>query len=70
MDAALQAGCRRFDGAIKGFGGCPMATDKLTGNMPTELMVGHLRHLGYEQSLDQEAFTEALRLAADVFSSH
>ena len=70
MDAALQAGCRRFDGAIKGFGGCPMATDKLTGNMPTELMVGHLRHLGYEQSLDQEAFTGALRLAADVFSSH
>ena len=70
MDAALQAGCRRFDGAIKGFGGCPMATDKLTGNMPTELMVDHLRHLGYEQTLDQEAFTAALRLAADVFSSH
>jgi hypothetical protein len=47
-----------------------MATDKLTGNMPTELMVDHLRHIGYEQSLDQEAFTGALRLAADVFSSH
>lgn len=36
VDAAYKAGCRRFDGAIKGFGGCPMATDKLTGNMPTE----------------------------------
>ena len=70
MEAALQAGCRRFDGAIKGFGGCPMATDKLTGNMPTELMVDHLRHSGYEHAINQEAFTAAMRIAADVFSSH
>jgi hydroxymethylglutaryl-CoA lyase len=36
IDAAYHAGCRRYDGAIQGFGGCPMAKDDLTGNMPTE----------------------------------
>src|SRR6478752_3857912 len=41
IDAAYQSGCRRFDGAIQGFGGCPMATDKLTGNMPTEKMLSY-----------------------------
>ena len=39
IDAAYKAGCRRFDGAIQGFGGCPMAKDDLTGNMPTEKML-------------------------------
>lgn len=41
VDAAYQAGCRRFDGAIQGFGGCPMAKDDLTGNMPTEKMLSY-----------------------------
>ena len=41
VEAAYNAGCRRFDGAIKGFGGCPMATDDLTGNMPTEVMLNY-----------------------------
>lgn len=40
-DAAYKAGCRRFDGAIQGFGGCPMATDELTGNMPTEKLLSY-----------------------------
>jgi hydroxymethylglutaryl-CoA lyase len=40
-DAAYQSGCRRFDGAIQGFGGCPMATDQLTGNMPTEKLLSY-----------------------------
>jgi hydroxymethylglutaryl-CoA lyase len=70
MDAALQAGCRRFDGALKGFGGCPMATDKLTGNMPTELMIQHLNHMGYALSMDSGAFEEAMRVSSDVFSFH
>jgi hydroxymethylglutaryl-CoA lyase len=43
VDSAYQAGCRKFDGAIKGYGGCPMAKDELTGNMPTELMVAYFR---------------------------
>ena len=41
IDAAYKAGCRRFDGAIQGFGGCPMAKDELTGNMPTEKMLSY-----------------------------
>ena len=41
VDAAYNAGCRRFDGAIQGFGGCPMAKDELTGNMPTEKLISY-----------------------------
>lgn len=70
LDAAFQAGCRRFDGAMKGWGGCPMATDTLTGNMPTELMVGHFVHRGIEAGIDSEAFSEAMRVADNVFLSH
>jgi hydroxymethylglutaryl-CoA lyase len=70
LDAALQAGCMRFDGAMKGFGGCPMATDKLTGNMPTEVMLSHLQHLGYNTSVDGSAFEAALHVANDVFLNH
>ena len=69
LDAALQAGCKRFDGAIKGLGGCPMATDKLTGNMPTEMMVAHLQHLGVELNMDAAAFGAAVQLADGVFDS-
>ena len=43
LEAALNAGCRRFDGALKGIGGCPMAQDDLVGNMPTEFMIDFLR---------------------------
>ena len=42
VDAAYKAGCKRFDGAIQGFGGCPMAKDELTGNMPTEKVLSYL----------------------------
>lgn len=70
LEAALQAGCKRFDGAIKGLGGCPMATDKLTGNMPTEIMVGHLQHLGVEMNIDATAFQASLQLAENVFAGH
>ena len=41
VDAALEAGCIRFDGALKGIGGCPMADDELVGNMNTELMIDY-----------------------------
>lgn len=68
--AALIAGCRRFDGAIKGYGGCPMAKDELTGNMPTEKMVGFLHAEGYHTGIDIEALAECVHLADQIFSQH
>src|SRR6185312_375959 len=67
MDAALEAGCRRFDGALKGIGGCPMAGDALVGNMDTEWMIGHFEHKRLLPELNEEALRESLRLAWEVF---
>ena len=67
IDAALQAGCRRFDGALRGIGGCPMAGDHLVGNMDTEWMIAHFRQLQLLPPLDEEALREADRLAAEIF---
>jgi len=71
VDAALQAGCRRFDGALKGIGGCPMAGDHLVGNMDTALMIPYFkRHLKYGSllhGLDDAALAASLRLAAEIF---
>lgn len=67
IEAAYQSGCRRFDGAIKGYGGCPMAKDDLTGNMPTEKMLGYFMGKGIDTGLDTEAFSEAVRLSAEIF---
>ena len=67
LDAAYRAGCRRFDGALKGIGGCPMANDELVGNMNTEWMIGYFREKGIETGIDEEALKESLRLAAEVF---
>lgn len=64
---AYENGCRRFDGAIKGFGGCPMAKDDLTGNMPTENLVSFFEEEKENTGVDREAFLEAMRLAVDVF---
>lgn len=64
--AAYESGCRRFDGALKGFGGCPMARDELTGNMPTEKMLTYLRRKE-SLHLNENALEEALRLAQEVF---
>ena len=65
--AALEAGCRRFDGALKGIGGCPMAGDELVGNMDMLLMVPYFQQLGYAKGLDIEALAEAAELAGTVF---
>lgn len=65
--AALEAGCRRFDGALKGIGGCPMAGDELVGNMDMLLMVPYFQQLGYAKGLDMEALAEAAELAGTVF---
>jgi hydroxymethylglutaryl-CoA lyase len=67
VDAAYQAGCRRFDGALKGFGGCPMAKDDLTGNMPTEKMLGYFEERGVETGVEQDKVNQALLAVADVF---
>lgn len=64
---AYENGCRRFDGAIKGYGGCPMAKDDLTGNMPTENMAFYFEDLGLETGLDLDAFREAMAMAVEVF---
>lgn len=67
VDAAYQNGCRRFDGAIKGFGGCPMATDKLTGNMPTENLISYFTENQINTTINQEEFNSALIKAVQVF---
>ncbi|HEV2483789.1 MAG TPA: hydroxymethylglutaryl-CoA lyase [Puia sp.] len=67
IDAALEAGCLRFDGALKGIGGCPMAGNELVGNMDTEWMIRHFKHKKLLPALNETALTESLRLAGEVF---
>lgn len=67
IDAALKANCRRFDGAMKGIGGCPMANDDLVGNMNTELMVPYFEELALLNGIDKEALSEASALANEIF---
>jgi hydroxymethylglutaryl-CoA lyase len=67
IDAALDAGCRRFDGALKGIGGCPMAGNALVGNMDTEWMVGHFSKKHLLPVLDEVALEAASALAAALF---
>lgn len=66
-EAALAAGCRRFDGALKGIGGCPMADDELVGNMDTELMIPYFEELGLLNNLDKEALRKCSMLASEIF---
>jgi hydroxymethylglutaryl-CoA lyase len=67
VEAAHAAGCRRFDGAIKGFGGCPFATDKLTGNMPTEKLITFVQEKKLSHQLDLLAFESAYNEALQTF---
>jgi hydroxymethylglutaryl-CoA lyase len=67
VEAAYQAGCRRFDGAIGGFGGCPMAKDELTGNITTEKMIQHFIHQNIGLNLDLEAFGKAVEISHEIF---
>ena len=66
-DAALQAGCLRFDGALKGIGGCPMADDVLVGNMDTELMIPYFNELNLLNDLDMDALKRCSRMASEIF---
>ncbi len=64
---AYEAGCRKFDGALKGLGGCPMAKDDLTGNMATEQMLMFFREINLDLGLDNKALDEALNMLPTVF---
>ena len=67
IDSAYKAGCRRFDGAIQGFGGCPMATDKLTGNMPTEKLLSYFTAQKELTNLSPMSFESAYNDASKLF---
>lgn len=70
IESAYGAGCRRFDGAIKGYGGCPMAKDDLTGNMPTEIMLHWFEKNNILLPIDKNAFIEAMNESNKVFYEH
>jgi hydroxymethylglutaryl-CoA lyase len=68
IDAAYKAGCNRFDGAIQGFGGCPMAKDELTGNMPTEKLLSYFT-TNKVNSLNALSFESAYNEASKIFNN-
>ena len=70
VEAAYEAGCKRFDGAIQGFGGCPMAKDELTGNMPTEKLLSYFNTQKIQTNLDVLAFESAHNAASALFSNY
>jgi hydroxymethylglutaryl-CoA lyase len=67
IDAAYKAGCRRYDGAIQGFGGCPMAKDDLTGNMPTEKMLSYFTAAKENTGTSPMSFESAYNVASRLF---
>lgn len=68
VEAAYKNGCRRFDGAIKGYGGCPMAQDSLVGNMPTEHLLQFFANERGDFFYNEEAFANAMRYANEIFT--
>ena len=68
VTAALEAGCKRFDGALLGFGGCPMAKDELVGNMPSEHILRYLIEKEMIQNISQSALKEAQNEALSIFN--
>ena len=69
VDAAYKAGCTRFDGAIQGFGGCPMAKDELTGNMPTEKLLSYFTTKKASTNLNALSFESAYNEASKIFNN-
>lgn len=67
MIAAWDAGCRRYDHAVKGFGGCPLAIDQLTGNMPTEKVLEFLTDKNIKLEIDRKQFDWVLSETSKVF---
>ncbi|MBQ4822789.1 hydroxymethylglutaryl-CoA lyase [Aquimarina sp. MMG016] len=70
VDAAFKAGCRRFDGAIQGFGGCPMAKDELTGNMPTERMISYFTTVDADTNIRTLSFESSHNEATKIFTKY
>jgi len=68
LQAAVDTGCRRFDGALKGIGGCPMAQDDLVGNMPTELMISYFEEKKMIIDLNKDALQHCMQLANEIFA--
>lgn len=69
VQAAFEAGCIRFDGALKGIGGCPMAGNELVGNMDTEWLLTFFKEQGLDTNLNQEALRQSLQIANQVFGT-
>ena len=69
IETALSAGCRRFDGAIKGIGGCPMAGDDLVGNMDTEMMIQAIERKGFDTGINKSALAKCSALASSLFTT-
>ena len=69
IEAAYKAGCKRFDSALKGFGGCPMAMDSLTGNMATEELITYLEQQGESLSLNKGKWLQAILFSDEIFKS-
>ena len=67
---AYESGCRRFDGAIKGYGGCPMAKDDLTGNMPTEKMLFYFEEIEATTGVDASSFDNAMLNSGLIFNQY
>ncbi len=68
IEAAYEAGCKRFDSALKGYGGCPMATDDLTGNMATEDLIAFLQAKEIDLGLDMKKWHEAMLFSSKIFN--
>ena len=68
--ASVESGCLRYDGAIKGYGGCPMATDELTGNMPTENMLSYFSKNKLETGLNMDLFNQSMVDSSAIFQEY
>jgi len=68
IHSAFEAGCRRFDGAIKGFGGCPMASNKLVGNMPTEKILSYLNSKKIHNNVSSLRFESCYNQSLEIFN--
>ena len=69
IEAAYKAGCLRFDGALKGIGGCPMAEDELVGNVNTELLINYFNELKVLTPLNEEALMKSISMAEEIFET-
>lgn len=70
IDIAFRNGCRRFDGALKGYGGCPMAKDELTGNMPTEKLIDYMNQKQIKNSINLDELNNCLIFANEIFNKY